>query len=92
MQSLVKFSRVSIILVRTQCSPAPSQQSLSVHLHIRLATELFTTEVGVVRGVDVVFTQRLIHVLIHIQSRISEFSCYRDDHDLPVQQDRSIVI
>jgi len=43
--------------------PAPSEQDLAVHLDRRLAAELSAGEVRVVRRVDVVVTQRLIHVL-----------------------------
>ena len=39
---------------------------LAVHLYAGLAPELSAGQVGVVGGVDVVFTQRLVHVLVDI--------------------------
>ena len=40
---------------------------LSVHLYAGLAPELPAGEVGVVRGVDVVVGQGLVHILVDIQ-------------------------
>jgi len=48
--------------------PASGQQHLSVHLDRRLSTELSAGEVGVVRRVDIVVTQRLIHVLEDVET------------------------
>ena len=50
----------------TTNSPAASQQRLSVHLGGTLAPELSAGEVGVVRGVDVVVAQGLVHVLVNV--------------------------
>jgi len=48
--------------------PTASQQDLSVHLDRRLAAELPTGEVSVMRWVDIVVTHRLIHVLVDVES------------------------
>lgn len=55
-------------LVYITISPAACQQHLSVHLDRGLAAKLPPREVGVVRGVDVVVRERLVHVHEEVQS------------------------
>ena len=44
------------------------EQHAPIHLHRRLATELSAYQISIVRRVDKIVTQRLIHVLIDIES------------------------
>jgi len=60
-----------------QYIPTSSEEHLTIHLDVGSATELSAGEIGVVGGVDVVVTERLVHVLVDVQ---------------PVQEHRSILI
>lgn len=44
------------------------EEHTSVHLDARLAAELTSDQVGVVRRVDEVVTQRLVHVLVDVEA------------------------
>ena len=46
---------------------AAGQQDLPVHLHTGFPTKLSAAEIRVVRGVDVVVGQGLVHILVDIQ-------------------------
>jgi len=48
--------------------PAACEKDLSVHLDGGASAELAWGEVGVVRRVDVVVGQRLVHVLVDVQT------------------------
>lgn len=60
-----------------RCIPASGQQHLSVHLHWGSSSKLSAAQVSVVRRVDEVMRQRMIHLLINLQ---------------PVQKHRSVLI
>lgn len=57
---------VAISLEEHKRVPAASEQYLSVHLDAGLAAELTAAEVGVVRRVDVVVGEWVVHVLVYI--------------------------
>ena len=45
-----------------------TEEDLAVHLYGRLASELASAQVRVVRRVDVVVRQRLVHVLVDLEA------------------------
>jgi len=64
--------------------PTARQQYLSIHLNRRFAAKLSADEVGVVWRVDVVVTERLIHVLVNVQP-IKEHWSILIRHQIPTE-------
>ena len=50
------------------CIPASGEKDLPVHFDRGSSTKLSSAQVGVVRGIDEVVRQRLIHVLVVVEA------------------------
>lgn len=66
-------------------SPATRQEALPVNLHRGLARQLMSCQVSVVRGVDEVVRERLVHVVAEIQL-IRRHNGIVVSHEIPVRK------
>lgn len=64
--------------------PTSGEQSLPIHLDRGFATKLPTRQVSIMRGVDKVVSERLLHVLTHVQT-IQKDRCVLVRHQIATE-------